>query len=257
MKSTLAFVVLLVYAPVIFCQVAVDSDTTKTKQHHFFKKKLKHLEQTPYSDIPYCASCEIQLGNPEELLLDDDADGVLNVFDLELNTIAFASVDVNGVGVDSDGDGVLDCFDNDVGLPIYNSSKKMIDSIIHENGYPCKSLMDSDYDEWILPLIFFDFNSNIPNSESLDDLKNIVKLLIYYPNLTIEIDGNYDYDNENSYLGVLRMYYVANFLINEGVDGNNIRLKYDDFQNSANKLILHHNVEDLSVFYRVLWISIN
>ncbi|MBK7441844.1 MAG: hypothetical protein IPI65_10005 [Bacteroidetes bacterium] len=82
-------------------------------------------------------------------------------------------------------------------------------------------------------------------------------LLIHNPNLTIEIDGNYDYDIENSDLGIIRMYYVANFLIGEGVDSNKIRLKYDDFQNSGNKLLLHPNEKDLSVFYRALLLNIN
>lgn len=229
------------------------NDTTTTKWKLF--KHKKHKQESAYT--PYCSSCEITQFKPETYFNDDDADGVYNVFDLQLNTPALAPVDSNGVAVDSDGDGVLDCFDNDGVLPIHTLSNKKMDSIIRESGYPCKSILGSNYNEWILPVIFFDFNSNIPDSVSLDFLKRTAELLIHNPNLTIEIDGNYDYDVESSNLGIIRMYYVANFLIDEGVDSNKIRLKYDDFQNSSNKLLLHPNEKDLSVFYRALLLNIN
>ena len=232
---------------------SIPNDTVKTKRSLF--KHKKHKQEAAYT--PYCSSCEITQFDPETYFTDDDADGVYNVFDLQLNTPALAPVDSNGVAVDSDGDGVLDCFDNDGVLPIHTLSNKMMESIIRESGYPCKSILGSNYNEWILPVIFFDFNSNIPDSVSLDFLKRTAELLIHNPNLTIEIDGNYDYDVESSNLGIIRMYYVANFLIDEGVDSNKIRLKYDDFQNSGNKLLLHPNEKDLSVFYRALLLNIN
>ena len=121
-----------------------------------FKHK-KQKQEAAYT--PYCSSCEITLFKPETYFNDDDADGVYNVFDLQLNTPALAPVDSNGVAVDSDGDGVLDCFDNDPVPPTVKSSQNAIDSLISKHAYSCNTKPIMDQNAWILPLIFFDFNS--------------------------------------------------------------------------------------------------
>ena len=226
MKSTLALVVLLVYAPVIFCQAAVDSDTTKTKQHHFFKKKHKHLEQTPYSDIPYCASCEIQLGYTDQLLLDDDADGVRNVFDLEQNTISFAPVDVNGIATDSDADGVIDYLEDKMFVKINES-----DYLDHRRY--------AAYSELHNPGIYFDSNSTQLNAYAKNDIQQYIILMLRYKSLNLELLGQAD-TNELKQFDVKiigdRIKNVAVAIIEGNIDEDRIyavftTLQLDEYQN--------------------------
>ncbi|MBK7442602.1 MAG: hypothetical protein IPI65_13965 [Bacteroidetes bacterium] len=81
MKQFSLLCFLLLTASLLLAQ-SVPNDTIKTKRS-FFKHK-KHKQEATWT--PYCSSCEITQFDPETYFKDDDADGVFNVFDLQLNT---------------------------------------------------------------------------------------------------------------------------------------------------------------------------
>ena len=154
---------------------SIPNDTVKTKRSLF--KHKKHKQEAAYT--PYCSSCEITQFDPETYFKDDDADGVYNVFDLQLNTPALAPVDVNGIATDSDADGVIDyleetMFESLIEIDYLNNRKYFVYSEIHN------------------PVIYFDSNSTQLSVYAKIDVQQYINLLLRYKPLNLELLGQAD-----------------------------------------------------------------
>ena len=228
---------------------SIPKDTTATKWTLF--KFKKHKQETVY--IPYCSSCEITQFKPETYFNDDDEDGVYNVFDLQLNTPAFAPVDVNGVAVDSDGDGVLDFEDAEPCLnkqaSINYDTINLLNTLVNHR----KHLIDNV----ILPYIFFQFNTAeivegqdnlVPIKFIADFLKNQNGTLVYITGLASP-EG---IEASNGDLKFNRAVVIINKLIEENVQPNQLAIYYplsgsylfienDEVLNSFVSCSIHHH----------------
>lgn len=222
MKQLSLLCYLLFTASLLLSQ-SVPTDTVKTKRSLF--KHKKHKQEAAYT--PYCSSCEITQFDPETYFKDDDADGVYNVFDLQLNTPTLAPVDSNGVAVDSDGDGVLDREDAEPCLNSHLLNNFDTINLINTLGNrrtPAKENV-------ILPYIFFQINTaeivqvqdNLaPIKFIADFIKNNNEILAYVVGHASSSEKEYTNDG----LKFNRAVVVINKLIGENVDPNQLAIYF-------------------------------
>lgn len=209
---------------------SVPNDTTTTKWKLF--KHKKHKQETAYT--PYCSSCEITQFDPETYFKDDDADGVYNVFDLQLNTPALAPVDSNGVAVDSDGDGVLDYEDaepkSDSRQDLDYFEKILLDyksQLTRNNHLNKKDLINQP----CFSMLMFEIDSSQLTPDMIPDLRQLIDFLNRYYQFFVEIDGSYDsgFEINNPDISNRRMFNIAETLLELGANENRIAVLYNDF----------------------------
>ena len=213
---------LLLTASLLLAQ-SVPNDTVKIKRSLFKHKQPR--QEAAYT--PYCSSREITHFDPETYFNDNDADGVYNVFDLQLNTPALAPVDSNGVAVDSDGDGVLDFEDAEPCLNNHflNNSYADNNSTKHVNHRTYET------DNVMLPYVFFQFNT----SEIIQSQYNLVPIKFIADFLK----------NQNGTLA-----YVTGHASQRGIEASNVDLKFNRAVVIINKLI-EENVQpnQLAIYF--------
>ncbi len=228
---------------------SIPNDTVKTKRSLF--KHKKHKQEAAYT--PYCSSCEITQFKPETYFNDDDADGVYNVFDLQLNTPALAPVDSNGVAVDSDGDGVLDFEDAEPCLNNHASINydtiKLLNTLVNRR----KHLTDNV----ILPYIYFQFNTAeiVEGQDNLVPIKFIADFLKNQNGTLAYVTGHCSplgVEASNRDLKFNRAVVIINKLIEENVQPNQLAIYYplsssyqfienDEVLNSFVSCSIHHH----------------
>ena len=149
-------------------------------------------------------------------LNDDDADGVVNQFDKEPNTVAMAIVDGAGRAIDTDLDGVPDGIDK---CPLVKGEA-------NNNGCPkVEEVKQVNLDNINLSLkgITFDTAKSIIKPQFYGILNNAVQTLNSYPNKRFMVIGYTDCVGNyasNQKLSERRANAVKTYLINKGVSSS-------------------------------------
>ncbi len=190
------------------------------------KNKVEPLWWHNPLDMPYANLQKVTKRPPaEDLLKDDDNDGVINMLDKEADTPAGAAVDTRGRALDSDSDGVKDYLDKEPftapGMPV------------NPDGIGTGLIKNIDCSvcggSWFLPSVHFDNDSYCIKGEYYGDLKNVASVLAKNPKVCIAIKGFTDDGRTGDYnngLAYNRAKTVADFLVsNFGVDKNRIAVK--------------------------------
>lgn len=181
---------------------------------------------------------------------DSDADGVLDIHDLEPGTNLLASVNAQGVALDSDGDGCYDHEDPEpMSLPgwqLSGCSRKLLnaDSVFRLVDICRVGTVGND---WILPYIFFDQNISDIRSDAVRPLELIIELMQKYPALCIQIVG-YTGKSEAyaQQLGLDRAVSALQFVTARGIEEDRCSLVFMSEQNA------HYNPFGVSQEY---WIE--
>ncbi len=142
--------------------------------------------------------------------LDNDGDGVANSRDRCPGTSAGVKVDSYGCQLDSDGDGVVDSMDQ---CP--NTAK---DTPVDDSGCELPP-------EYKLEQVNFEFDSAKLTAGSLATLNEAVNILKRHSDVKVEIAGHTDSQGNDAYnqgLSERRAQAVADYLIANGVNGNNL-----------------------------------
>lgn len=191
------------------------------------KNKVEPLYWKNPLDMPYAQLQKVnKRPSAEDMMKDDDNDGVVNMLDKELDTPAGAPVDTRGRALDSDGDGVKDVADKEPftapGMPVDKDGIgtgliKNIDCSVCGGG------------SWFLPSVHFDNDSYCIKGEYYGDLKNVASVLAKNPKVCVAVKGFTDDGRTGDYnngLAYNRAKAVADFLAsNFGVDRNRIAVK--------------------------------
>lgn len=152
----------------------------------------------------------------EEMLNDDDGDGVPNRLDKEPGTPPGTIVDSHGVTKDSDGDGIADSLDKEpFSPPNYptdgNGVAKVPDWMdqpevqkFGDERYAKKEDLEGlgkgkGLSEWFLPMIHFDLDKYAIKPEFYPELKYVAVVMGKFPELKIVVNGNTDVRNTDCY----------------------------------------------------------
>ena len=174
-------------------------------------------------------------------LTDTDQDGVIDMLDQEMETVAGAPVDTRGVALDSDGDGIADHKDKEpYSPPGYVVSKEGVADV------KCCINMDdvnkaidvkagsfkaaSDCGKWFLPMIHFDLDKANIKPEFYGHLHHVASVMKMCPDLCVTVQGHTDVRSSNNYnngLSYSRAENVANHIVSQyGIDRSRIKLMY-------------------------------
>ena len=173
----------------------------------------------------------------EELLKDDDGDGVPNRLDEEADTPEGAPVSPKGIALDSDADGVLDVNDDEPfsppGVPV---NEKGI-AQLPPTPPPFDANATFNCDDVILPSVHFDKDKYNIKPEFYAHLYNLADKMTLCPDLKIKATGMTDKDDNEKYneqLSWNRVNAVIDYLNEKyGIDKSRFIAKYDGEANAA------------------------
>lgn len=135
----------------------------------------------------------------DDLLKDDDEDGVPNRMDQEPETPKGCPVDVKGVALDSDGDGCIDCLDQEPfsppGYPIDENCVAIVPQIDPE----CCDKMGANCDPTDLPSIHFASDKYYIQPEYYASLHIIGEKMLMCPDLKVVATGYTDVFSDPKY----------------------------------------------------------
>ena len=161
-------------------------------------------------------------------LTDSDADGVIDMFDQELDSEPGCLVDTRGITLDSDGDGLADCKDKEpFSPPGYEIDEEGV-AIIPTDPYMTEADVNNIINNkltnirtnWFLPMIHFDLDKYYIKPEFFGQLHQVATVMKMHPELVVVTKGHTDVRMPNDYNRVLS-YNRANAAIQYLVD------KYD------------------------------
>lgn len=167
----------------------------------------------------------------EELLKDDDGDGVPNRLDEEEDTPEGAPVNPKGIALDSDGDGVLDLNDEEPfsppGLPVNEKGVAQLP--------PAPPAFDAaaafNCNDVVLPSVHFDKDKYNIKPEFYAHLHNLADKMSQCPDLRIKATGMTDKDDNEKYneqLSYNRVNAVIEYLNEKyGIDKNRFIVKFN------------------------------
>jgi len=182
---------------------------------------------------------------PELDLTDEDADGIIDMLDQELDTPNGCPVDTRGVTLDSDGDGLADCKDaepysppgfevNDKGVAMVPYvTEEDVNNIVDnktESVIATVNQMANDCGKWFLPMIHFDLDSYKIKPEFYGQMHHVANVMKVCPNTCVAVVGHTDARNSNDYNKVLsynRAQAAIDYLVtNYGIERSRLKLMY-------------------------------
>lgn len=172
-----------------------------------------------------------RVDNIEEMLKDDDDDGVPNYLDQEPDSAPGAVVDTKGRTIDSNGNGVPDVIEQYIAenYPAAGTSGVLSDSNI------LRQLIDSG-----IINVYFDYDKSDPFDASIGGVDFVVEYLKMNPNASVDVLGFADPVGGNAYnqaLSQRRADAVKQILVSKGINASRINAKGQgidgDFKGSA------------------------
>lgn len=175
---------------------------------------------------------ENKLDEYEDMLADDDRDGVPNYLDKEPNTINGVAVNTKGQAIDTDGNGIPDELDKSLRekyLTISESEKQKAAS-----GFETVKSLANDG----LISVYFEFDSTQPEFYSYDAINQIVLYLKEYDNATATLTGYTDEIGNKAYnkqLSEKRAKRVYDILVKAGISEDRLSHSGGGIDPSVNK----------------------
>jgi OOP family OmpA-OmpF porin len=201
----------------------------------------------------------------EDMMADDDNDGVPNRLDKQPDSTPDCPVDTRGVTLDSDGDGIIDCKDKEPysppGLPVdangvaqkpRYATQPEVEEMIKNIKFPTPTVAPTTVvatgcsDNWFLPMIHFDLDKYYLKPEYYPQLHQVATILKNCPEIRVVAVGHTDNRKDNGYNQVLsykRAKKVIDFLAsNYQIDRSRLLLNYGGEEiNLVGGLPANHN----------------
>jgi len=212
----------------------------------------------PLQDI---ADLKKEKGKVQELLADDDGDGVINPIDQEPDTEKDCPVNTLGVALDSDNDGIIDCKDKEPysppGVPVDPNGVAQVKPYLTKEDADKTYLPQNDprlgtlgnihnnpndwrnngnpgpvagLDEWFLPMIHFDLDKFRIKPQFYEQCHYVANVMKSHPSISVVAKGHTDVRMPNDY-NLALAYKRANRAIehivqNYGIDRGRFVLQY-------------------------------
>lgn len=199
----------------------------------------KKTESTTLLNPMHYTYQKLAEADPEEaindLLQDDDKDGVPNRLDQELDTPEGAPVNPKGIALDSDSDGVKDYEDDEPfsqpGLPVDAKGVAILPPVEDNGGGACCGCDDA-----VFPSVHFDKDRYDIKPEFYAHLSILADKMVSCPDMMISATGMTDKDDNDKYneqLSWNRVNAVIDYLNkNYGIDRNRFIVGYEGESNA-------------------------
>lgn len=179
----------------------------------YLGKNEKHADWYPKEDmlIERVTVLEERVDKIETDLIDSDMDGVPDYLDREPNTISGLTVDSKGVAVDKNNDGIPDEIETSLDSRFVNEE----DYVPGSGGMGVEDLLNNGYVN-----VYFKFNSDEPETYSLEAINYLIKYMNENPGKNAELIGYADEIGDPGYNAALserRAKHVYDILIAAGV----------------------------------------
>tara|TARA_B110000037_G_C17124286_1_gene507322 strand:+ start:4482 stop:6305 length:1824 start_codon:yes stop_codon:yes gene_type:complete len=195
----------------------------------------------------------------DELLKDDDNDGVPNRLDQEENTIEGATVSPKGIAIDSDKDGIIDIHDNEpFSPPGYSVDDKGVAIGVEAEFTQKVTIIVADMNEKnlemecnalsvTLPSVHFDKDKYNIKPEYYAHIHEVAQRLLMCPNTKVLAIGYADRDHYvkyNEQLSFNRVDKVIEYIVfTYGIDRNRFIVKYDGETSAKGKVASEQYIE--------------
>ena len=169
---------------------------------------------------------DIRVTEIERMLVDTDGDGVADYLDQEPNSAPGAVVDTRGITIDSTGNGIPDVIETYIQQYIQQGNGNTNDNAFLEQ------MINSE-----IVTVYFDYNSDVPYSQSLGGLKYVTTYMKANPNANLEIIGYADPVGGAAYnkqLSNKRAQSVKDILVAEGINPSNLVIVADGIDKQYN-----------------------
>lgn len=192
----------------------------KHEQHAdwFVDEKLDELEEL-----------ETRLGEMETMMNDTDKDGVPDYLDSEPNTITGVAVDSKGRTIDTNNNGVPDELES----YIESNNAQIKQEITEGVNADMKDLINGGYVN-----VYFDFNRDQPNAQSVNGINFLIKYLKDNPATAADVIGYADEIGNSDYnqdLSQRRAENVKQILVDAGIDASRLNIVGNGEDTSVNK----------------------
>ncbi|QYJ67959.1 OmpA family protein [Flavobacterium litorale] len=181
---------------------------------------------------------ESRLGEMETMMDDTDKDGIPDYLDSEPNTITGVAVDTKGRSIDRNENGVPDELESYIENKNSEIKNEIQNGTIAVNGGKAgsgdgyiKELINGGYVN-----VYFDFNKDIPNEESVGGVNFLIKYLNDNPSATADVIGYADEVGNSDYNQALsnrRAENVKQILVDAGIDGSRLNIVANGEDTSA------------------------
>ena len=174
----------------------------------------KHADWTTDVKSDELAVLEERIGSVETMMNDTDKDGVPDYLDAEPNSTTGVAVDTKGRAVDLNNNGVPDELES----YIENKTKNNTTT----TGTDLQGLINGGYVN-----AYFDFNKDMPNSQSTAGINFLTKYLKENPSATADVIGYADEIGDSAYnkqLSQRRAENVKQILVDSGIDASRLNI---------------------------------
>jgi OmpA-OmpF porin, OOP family len=165
----------------------------------------------------------------ETMMNDSDKDGVPDYLDAEPNSIAGVAVDSKGRSIDKNGNNIPDELENYVDQKNEQTKQEIQQTVSADMA----DLINGGYVN-----VYFDFNKDTPNAQSVGGVNFLIKYLKENPSTTADVIGYADEIGDSEYnkdLSQRRAANVKQILIDAGIDGSRLNIIGNGVDASVNK----------------------
>lgn len=185
----------------------------------------KHADWATDVKTDELAALEERIGSVETMMNDSDKDGVPDYLDAEPNSTTGVAVDTKGRAVDLNNNGVPDELESYIENKTKNNSTT--------TGTDLQGLINGGYVN-----AYFDFNKDMPNSQSTAGINFLIKYLKENPSAKADVIGYADEIGNSDYnkqLSQRRAENVKKILVDSGIDGSRLNIIGNGEDSSVNK----------------------
>jgi len=191
----------------------------------YLGKHEKHADWYVDTKSDELEAAEKRLDELETMMNDTDKDGVPDYLDAEPNSIAGVAVDSKGRSIDKNGNGIPD----------------ELERYVDQKNAETKQSVQADLADLInggYVNVYFDFNKDTPNAQSVSGVNFLIKYLKQNPSASADVIGYADEIGDNAYntdLSSRRAANVKQILVDAGIEASRLNIVGNGEDSSVNK----------------------
>lgn len=195
----------------------------------YLGKNEKHADWFVDDKSDELDALEQRIGEIETMMNDSDKDGVPDYLDAEPNSVTGVAVDTKGRAIDKNNNGVPDELESYLDQRTNEIKKEVSES----NNNDLAGLINNGYVN-----VYFDFNSDKPNAQSVSGVNFLIKYLKQNPSVSADVVGYADEIGNSDYnkqLSQRRAENVKKILVDAGIDAGRLNIVGNGEDTSVNK----------------------